>query len=349
MTFLACPARCKATLIACPQHIFPNENLIYHGYLGCLLVYPTVAFSLCTLSVFQQACHACPHFSIHAQCKMLCYLHNVPYCLYLFQQLMHAFDVYLKILHHVDQKIQAALNCNTREWRLRNECPACFHRIEDKLKLPFDWLISIDGNNSLKWWDPAAYGTVPQADHCTARSSYWLSNEEVDKFKYEVKAKQIYDDNWWVESSDVTREFNCINQWHNARPDVQKKSFNVFKESGIFITTCHHCFVLLACDMIKSGELAKYPLAIINSLLLAYGPNGGCVYDIGCAFAKTANSSSIGARVQALSLCFMVGAFHGHAHNCLCQLDWHPMYIKGAGNTEGKGCEHVFSAFNELA
>ncbi|KAI6130600.1 hypothetical protein EV401DRAFT_2066179 [Pisolithus croceorrhizus] len=328
-------ARRKATLIARPQHIFPNENLIYHRYLGCSPVYPAVAFSLRTLSVFQQARRACPRFSIHAQCKMLCYLHNVPYRPYLFQQLTHAFDVYLEILHRVDQKIQAALNHNTREWRLRNECPACFYRIEDEPKLPFDWLVSIDGNNSLKRWDPAAYGTVPRADHRTARSSYWLSNEEVDKFKYEVKAKQerrtdldteIYDDDWWVESSDVTREFNCIDRWRNARPDVQKKSFDVFKESGIFIATCCHRFVLLACDMIKSGELAKYPLAIINSLLSAYGPNGGCAYDIGCAFAKTANSSSIGAR-----------------------LDWHPMYIEGAGNMEGEGCEHVFSAFNELA
>ncbi|KAI6161794.1 hypothetical protein EDD17DRAFT_1437032, partial [Pisolithus thermaeus] len=126
-----------------------------------------------------------------------------------------------------------------------------------------------------------------------------------------------------------------------------KKSFDVFKESGIFIATCCHHFVLLACDMIKSR--AKYPLAIINSLLSAYGPNGGCAYNIGCAFAKTANSSSIGARVRALGLCFMVGAFHGHTHNRLCQLDWHPMYIEGAGNMEGEGCEHVFSAFNELA
>jgi hypothetical protein len=38
----------------------------------------------------------------------------------------------------------------------------------------------------------------------------------------------------------------------------------------------------------------------------------------------------------------MVGAFHGHAHNCLCQLDWHPAYIEGLGNTEGEGCEHIF-------
>ncbi|KIK13833.1 hypothetical protein PISMIDRAFT_118100 [Pisolithus microcarpus 441] len=45
----------------------------------------------------------------------------------------------------------------------------------------------------------------------------------------------------------------------------------------------------------------------------------------------------------------MVGAFHGHAHNCMCQLDWHPQYIQGTGHTEGEGCEHIFAASNELA
>ncbi|KAG1770136.1 hypothetical protein EV702DRAFT_978293 [Suillus placidus] len=45
----------------------------------------------------------------------------------------------------------------------------------------------------------------------------------------------------------------------------------------------------------------------------------------------------------------MVGAFHGHAHNRQCQLDWHPMYISGTGHSKGEGCEHIFSASNELA
>ncbi|KAG2335913.1 hypothetical protein BDR05DRAFT_978878 [Suillus weaverae] len=45
----------------------------------------------------------------------------------------------------------------------------------------------------------------------------------------------------------------------------------------------------------------------------------------------------------------MVGMFHGHTHNCKCQLDWHPMYIPGTRHTEGEGCEHVFSSSNKLA
>lgn len=80
-----------------------------------------------------------------------------------------------------------------------------------------------------------------------------------------------------------------------------------------------------------------------------YGKNGGCAYDIGCAFSKTLTNSSLGKQACDLEFRLMVGAFHGHAHNRKCQLDWHPMYIPGTGHTEGEGCEHIFSASNELA
>ena len=65
---------------------------------------------------------------------------------------------------------------------------------------------------------------------------------------------EIYDD-WEVETLHIHQEFNCADRWCNARPDVWKKSFSVFEESGIFLATCWHCFVLLACNMVKSGEL----------------------------------------------------------------------------------------------
>lgn len=83
--------------------------------------------------------------------------------------------------------------------------------------------------------------------------------------------------------------------------------------------------------------------------MTVYGQNGACAYDIGCAFSKTLSTSSLGPRAQSLALRMMVGAFHGHAHNRKCQLDWHPMFITGTGHTEGEGCEHIFSSSNELA
>ena len=92
----------------------------------------------------------------------------------------------------------------------------------------------------------------------------------------------------------------------------------------------------------------KYPLAIVDKLLSTYGCDGAVFYDIGCAFVTTLADSSLAAKALSLNLCMLVGAFHSHAHNHKCQLDWHPLYVASTGNTESKGCEHVFSASNDL-
>ncbi|KAG1740121.1 uncharacterized protein EDB91DRAFT_1053382 [Suillus paluster] len=67
----------RASVQPQPFHNFPNESLIYHGYLGCSPLHPTVAVSLRTLAVYRQSHRTCPRFSIQGQCKNLCHLHNV--------------------------------------------------------------------------------------------------------------------------------------------------------------------------------------------------------------------------------------------------------------------------------
>ena len=93
----------------------------------------------------------------------------------------------------------------------------------------------------------------------------------------------------------------------------------------------------------------KYPLAITNRLIQMFGSKIGCAYDIGCAFVTTLHNSSLREYAQQNEFHLMVGAFHGHAHNRACQLQWHPTYIQGTGHTEGEGCEQVFSSSNDLA
>src|ERR1700733_10719313 len=141
--------------------------------------------------------------------------------------------------------------------------------------------------------------------------------------------------------------------------------FAMFEEAGIFIESCRHRLVLLVCDMVKSGELyvisnlsdfeliwqtsVKYVLAIVDHLIDIIGNKVGCAYDIGCAFSKTLQRSSLAEKAKDASFHLMVGAFHGHAHNRACQLEWHPLYIQGTGHSDGEGCEHVFASSNDLA
>lgn len=39
------------------NYVYPNETLMYHGYIGCPPICPTIALSLWTLSAFRQMMH----------------------------------------------------------------------------------------------------------------------------------------------------------------------------------------------------------------------------------------------------------------------------------------------------
>ena len=45
----------------------------------------------------------------------------------------------------------------------------------------------------------------------------------------------------------------------------------------------------------------------------------------------------------------VVNVFHGHAHNHMCQLQYHPLYLPGTGLEDFETCEHVFSSSNATA
>ncbi|KIL56327.1 hypothetical protein M378DRAFT_188578 [Amanita muscaria Koide BX008] len=127
------------------------------------------------------------------------------------------------------------------------------------------------------------------------------------------------------------------------------RMWGIFDESGVFLSLCHHGFVLLVVDMVRSGELAKYPLATVNALLSAFGPNLGVGYDIGCQFQTSVSRSPLQEQAASLKLTPLVGSFHGHAHNRLCQLSHLSTYVKGVGLEDLEGCEQFFSKSNALA
>ena len=59
-------------------------------------------------------------------------------------------------------------------------------------------------------------------------------------------------------------------------------------------------------------------------------------------------SSILGERAWSLNYTSLVNAFHGHAHNRLCQLDNLTTYIEGLGLEDLEGCEWAFSKSNAL-
>lgn len=91
----------------------------------------------------------------------------------------------------MEQKLNAALGRDTQDWRMLNSCPACFYKLQDELPLGFSYLASIDGNNSLKKWMTSHTSITSPFDQRQLRSDYWISRQDVDRFKHEVKARVV--------------------------------------------------------------------------------------------------------------------------------------------------------------
>ena len=108
-------------------------------------------------------------------------------------------------------------------------------------------------------------------------------------------------------------------------------------------------FLLPPYQLIYHLSSAKYPLAVVETLLEAFGTGIGGGYDIGCKFATTLDQSDLGPRAKTLNYRSLVGSFHGHAHNRLCQTNFLATYVKGMGLEDLEGCECFFSKSNALA
>ncbi|KAF8580998.1 hypothetical protein K439DRAFT_1355366, partial [Ramaria rubella] len=93
----------------------------------------------------------------------------------------------------------------------------------------------------------------------------------------------------------------------------------------------------------------KYPLATISWLLETFPKGVGLGYDIACSFWSTIMRNSLGPQARQLGLHMVVPAFHGHAHNQLCQLCFHIQISQGFGIKDLETCECVFLGSNAVA
>lgn len=111
---------------------------------------------------------------------------QVPHRSHLADQLSSAYDCYLQILRTVDQAVTQALG-RTDSWEIQNVCPPCLYKVESEPPLKFSLLAAMDGNNSLKLVDSAFRAGSVRTDSRSSASRRWISPEEVDIFKDEVK------------------------------------------------------------------------------------------------------------------------------------------------------------------
>ncbi|KAJ3765148.1 hypothetical protein FB446DRAFT_655642 [Lentinula raphanica] len=346
--------------------------LVKAGYLGTTPINPSIAIALRTLELFYTLRMFKASFSVEAFAKTLCHIRGIPYRRVYRTSLSDAFDIYLTLRRKVDARVTKELGHDTPNYRVLHSCPPCNYKLSGETPLTFERMFVVDGNNSLKWLK--SIGNRQVADKREFDDSdYYLSSDFVNRFSDEVtKARttkstsvQISpttpveedDANDWIDvEGDPTDGAiaeddlaHCTDNWKASSAESNKRMWDGFQESGIFASACRHGFILWICDMICSGELAKYPLAIVAKALEVYHTNWLMGYDIGCSFGCTIAHSSLGPEFKAKQCRTSVNAFHGYSHNAKCQQVNHPNNIAGMGLEDLETLERIFSASNQLA
>ncbi|KAG9023451.1 hypothetical protein FRB95_013070 [Tulasnella sp. JGI-2019a] len=330
-----------------------NTTLICHGLLSSAPVSPSMAVSLHTLEAHHLYHLVHPSLSIQLLTKVLCLSHQQPYHPHLCHGLSDAFDIYLSILQLVDSKVQLALLHNMPDWQLMHACLPCMYKLEEEDQLDYSLLFAIDSGSSLKWF--ADSSLVPSRKKTTRkkrkRGEDTRNDDDDADAEMEMKGGlgPTAVDTLSIDATLLTLEgiiLGCMERWKANAPDEKKGMFSCYDESGIFISVCQHGHILVVADMVQSGELAKYPLAILAKLQAIFPGSKLGAYDIGCAAAGTVERSSI--RLS-MNLHFVIPAMHGYAHNRACQLNHHPNYTAGTGLEDFEMCKRTFASSNGCA
>ncbi|KAJ7173820.1 hypothetical protein C8R46DRAFT_892483 [Mycena filopes] len=312
---------------------FTSATLVSQGLFPCAPWVAQVAFTTRLLELFRVAHLRTPTLSIQAWSKTIAEVQRAPWRPYVAQQFSMAFDVYLDTLDKARARVMAPLDRGSPTWHLENCCAPCMYKLEGEEEMRFSMLVTCDGNDLLKRVlrkEPKDYdeeGNLlpgvskerfdPRA--AAAGKDYFVPRDKVNEWSKDKVNPPRPAPSGPKEAAGCDTSA-CEEQWKNLADDAGERMWAVYDETGLFLCLCRHSFGLLAADMVRSGELAKYPLAIFNELLKTCDANVGAGYDIGCGHCTTLWNSPLGHKALLKNFLMLVGAFHGHAHNRLCQL-----------------------------
>jgi hypothetical protein len=168
-----------------------------------------------------------PQLTIQPFVKGLCDLHGNPFRPYISKQFSTCFDLYISIRQNVYQRVQAAIGCDSPNWRLHHVCPACTHKLEDEPKLKFAMLVTMDGNDSLKRIlrrgaapvngedgdEPMVGKSNERMDGRVVDNDYYIPREKVDLWAKEVLAKIVA--TVFGEVPEADDNSGCEDRWKN--------------------------------------------------------------------------------------------------------------------------------------
>ncbi|KZV92760.1 hypothetical protein EXIGLDRAFT_598781, partial [Exidia glandulosa HHB12029] len=317
--------------------------LMHAGLVACTPAVPEVAISIGILELYYFIRSHAPRLGVQPFVRALCDKYKCVFRPYLRDQFAAAFDAYMAIRREVQRRMDTALGRDAPNWRAHNSCACCNYKLEDEPPLVIEGFCAMDGGQA-----PKRSASAGMVDERVFDSDYRIPPEEVDLYANEVAYDTL--DESGEPGDDAPKPSVCASRWKNAKAEHHKTAPGMYDQTGVFVTLCRHGLLLWFAEMIRSGELAKYPLASIARMIAAGFRCKSCGYDIGCAFQGTLDRSELLGRL-ARDACISCGvnSFHGYGHNRICQLEHHPSFREGFGLEDLEVCERFFSWLNGVA
>ncbi len=91
--------------------------------------------------------------------------------------------------------------------------------------------------------------SIERLDLRNDQGDYFIPRDKVDQWLNKAIGKSL------VHLRDGDDESPCSERWQNMINDMSAKTWGIFDKTGFFICLYCHGFVLLATDMVCSGEL----------------------------------------------------------------------------------------------
>lgn len=124
----------------------PVVDLAGHGFLGKTPVLPTVAVGFQTLELFHRLRLRKASFSVEAFTRMIGDYYavsnlfadkmaltdsrfKIPYRRYLRTILAETYEIYVRMLNHINKRVMAVLGWDGPDWRAQNACRACCYKV----------------------------------------------------------------------------------------------------------------------------------------------------------------------------------------------------------------------------
>ncbi|KAI0045260.1 hypothetical protein FA95DRAFT_1583416 [Auriscalpium vulgare] len=245
-----------------------NVALVHDGLLGGAPFLPELAFTLDLLEFYHQLRRR-HQVGIQGFMKVVCSTISTPYYPALQERFSQAFDAYIDLQRRLQRRVDQALGRDAEQWRLKNACPCCsFKQPGEPILVPAR-LHAMDGCSSHK-----RLKGVGHTDERLFDSTYFISPEQVDLFKDEVKPRRRRTTVEDVEEeeeedgddaepapageglpTDVGGPTKCTDRWVTENASSTGKTAVVFEQTGIFVGACRHGIVELVEEMLQSGEL----------------------------------------------------------------------------------------------